>query len=241
MVEFKPYKRPAAVLLFIMSTVIASSVLTSLLRIDVKEAFECWCRNDSPTATAISPAIPTVPVHVELLGAPVTLTVAKQFAMPLPVFGTNPFQYTLSFWIKIKDLSSIYRSVIRFGPDDSNRQPAVFVAPNSTSIHYRHASTADKNQGFDAIVGIPQNTWGHFAMVVSGRTMTPYINGKQVTQMTALADLVPPSDKVYIPQDPATNVDASKPLAIAYVWHANVALSAQDILNVYNAPHTGAA
>lgn len=235
----KIIRQYALLLLFILLTPVIASLLTSLFKVDVLEAFECWCRKDGTDNGSGAAVVSKIPTHVELLGAPATLTSNKQFTLPLPVFGSNPFQYTISFWIKIPQVSGSWRGILRFGPDDNSRYPAIWVAPNTTNIHYRHGSTADKNQGFDGVPGVPLNVWTHFAMVVSGRVMTPYINGVAGMPMTAGADLVLPTDRVYFAQDPATYLDISKPLTVAYVWFSNLALAPTDISGIYNAPHAG--
>ncbi len=219
---------PVLILMLVLFIPIIMSLLTSFLRVDVAETFECWCRSDDPTSSGQShskspsmgylPNMAGLPAGTTpLLPAAVQLSVTNQLTQPLPTFGMNPFQYTLLFWIKIPSLSGVFRSVLRFGPDDANRRPGLWVSPNSTSIHYRHDNATQANWGFDAIPGIQQNVWAHFAMVVSGRVMTAYINGNQAATATSPADLLLPSDQVYFCQNPVNYLDQANLLSVASV------------------------
>lgn len=236
----KSLKQYIFFILLILSAPIIASLVTSLLKINIVETFECWCRQDAGHGGLMNKPIgPVLPAYTQLLGSPVTLTSPKQVVAPLPTFG-NPFAYTLSFWLKVPDNAPGWRNVLRFGPDDSHRMPAVYITPTALNIHYRHATTDNGNPGFDGIPGMQANTWTHFAMSVSGRVLTPYLNGVAGTPMTMTGDLLLPTDQVYMPGDPATYVDPAHLISLGYVWFFPTALGASDIANVYKAAHAGA-
>ena len=232
------YKKYSILIIFILLTPIFASLISSFFRVDIKESFECWCRSEDGTQT-MSQTTSLVPAHTEFVGAPIVLSTIKQIIKPLPTFG-SPLSYTLSFWVKIPDQAPSWRSIIRFGPDDTKRNPAVFIWPNSMNLHCRHGTSANANDGIDAIPGVTANVWTHFAVTISGRVMTPYINGLSGTPYTASADYQLPTDQVYLPPEPANYVDPAHQVSVGYVWFFPTALSAKDIGNVYAAAHAGA-
>jgi hypothetical protein len=229
------YKKYTFLIIFILLTPILASVISSFFRVDIKESFECWCRSEDGTQSVSS-----VPAHTELVSTPVTLSTVKQIIKPLPTFG-SPLSYTLSFWVKIPDMAPGWRNIIRFGPDDTKtRLPAVYIWPTSLNLHCRHGTSANFNEGIDAIPGVTANVWAHFAVTVSGRIMSSYINGVAGPTYTATADYQVSTDQVYIPGDPSTYVDPAHLISVGYVWFFPLALVASDIAKVYAAAHVGA-
>ena len=185
----------------------------------------------TPTAAPWTPAPATTAPYTQLLPGQVTLPGVQPVA-PLPAFGSAPFQYTLSLWLQVPTVSAKWRTVVRFGPDNNHRAPALFVWPGNTNLHYRHATTADYNPGFDVIPGVAPNTWAHFAMSVSGRVMTPYVNGVAGTALTAAADLVLPMDKVYF-YPPVDGTDTTTPMNVADVRFYATALAPDAAAALY--------
>lgn len=201
-------------------------------------AFGHSCVTNAPTITPAPWTETSVPVtttppqtYTELLKGPTDLTLGQAVA-PLPAFGSSPFQYTLSLWIKLPKIASQWRNLVRFGPDDSHRAPSLYVWPNSTNLHYRHATSADWNQGFDSITGVLPNVWTHFAVSVSGRVMTAYINGTAATSITAPLDLVLPTDRVYF-NPTGGQPDTTTAMNVASVWFYPRTLSAIEVTRIF--------
>lgn len=227
----------------VMAAPVIASMITGFLGVDVIEAFECWCREEKHHGKGKHGAKgPAAPLLTPLIGPPLALVKTNIAVLPLPDFGPAPIKYTLAFWINIPGVSNQYRGIMRFGNDDGQRKPALWVAPGGTTIHYRHGNSADNNDGFPNNVGsMPGNVWAHFAMVVDGRTATPYFNGVAQAPYTFKADPQVPAvgSSLYFCQDPAAYLDGSKPLQVAYVGFTSKALTPEQIKAVYAAPHPG--
>lgn len=182
----------------------------------------------APVTAAPVTAAPYTTLYTELLAAPTDLSVSGQTVAPLPLFGLNPTAYTLSLWIRIPKVAAAWRTVVRFGPDDSQRMPALYIWPNSTNLHYRHATATDWNPGIDTIPGVPLDTWTHLAVTVAGRVLTPYLNGAAGPAVTVAADLRLPTDKVYF--NPTNGQpDTTTPMRVARVWFYPRALSPDEV------------
>ena len=80
---------------------------------------------------------------------------------------------------------------------------------------------------------MPLNVWTHFAMTVSGRVMTPYINGAPLTPLTTTMDLVLPTDQVYFNPSKGSP-DTTTPTSVANVWFFPVALLPGQVNDMYN-------
>ena len=191
--------------------------------------------NAPVSTTTNAPVLTTAPpqLYTQLLSSQTDLA-SKQLTAMLPTFGTSPFQYTLTMWIKIPIASSQWRNVVRFGPDDSHRTPALYIFPGNTNLHYRHATSTNSNPGFDSIAGVSLNVWAHFVVSVTNRTMTSYVDGTAGSHFTADADFLLPTDKVYFNPGPNPPFDTTSSVSVADVRFYPKALSSDDVNIVYN-------
>ncbi|KAJ6254386.1 ookinete protein [Anaeramoeba flamelloides] len=89
--------------------------------------------------------------------------------------------YGISMWIKIDQKDNEWRSIFHNGLRNNHRTPGIWIIPNSTSIHFRHDSTLQENDGLD-LHKVPSslNTWFHWAVSVCGSQVAHYVNGKLV-------------------------------------------------------------
>jgi len=167
-----------------------------------------------------------------------TLDSDNKLSLDVPTFGKDPLAYTISLWLKIPAVSALWRNVFRFGSSDNTRCPGMWITQNQNQIHFRHDLPGSPNWGFDGIpTNIPYNTWFHFAITVSDKTFTPYINGVAQTGKTAsttpsLADAT--SNKVIIVATPASGTyrDVNSLLQVCDLRFYPSALKAEDITSI---------
>ena len=78
-----------ALLLFVLLTPVAASIVTSFVGVNVVEAFECWCRKDDGGWSAGGPpAVPAAPVPAAApVAAPVAVVQGRYIRLAMQVAG----------------------------------------------------------------------------------------------------------------------------------------------------------
>ncbi|KAJ6242825.1 hypothetical protein M0813_02675 [Anaeramoeba flamelloides] len=86
--------------------------------------------------------------------------------------------YGISMWIRITKRHKKLRSIFHNGSTNERRTPAVWIHPDQTTIHFRHDSATQKNDGLDLTdFTLDLNVWYHWAVSVCGTEIVHYING----------------------------------------------------------------
>jgi hypothetical protein len=67
--------------------------------------------------------------------------------------------HTLSFRIKPMEETNTWSNFMHFGSRDEQRQPSLWLYPGQTRLHYRQATGAGPNTGFDPARQLPLGKW----------------------------------------------------------------------------------
>lgn len=132
-----------------------------------------------------------------LIDAPVTNTYQQKYetnhttSFPKNInYNLSTVKYTISFWVKQTNVNPNWRNLVYFGFGDNgwrqpDRTPGVWIYPSGRSLHFRHSSTRDWNDGLDINQGyMPFNAWYHVVYIVNGNNMRGFINGNQLVNYT---------------------------------------------------------
>ena len=103
-----------------------------------------------------------------------------------------------------------FRNIFHHGKSNNDRWPALWIAPNSTDLHFRMRTNEKKaNQwpdGFEVAGNyLPERKWNHVVFTISGLQMKAYVNGKLVSNKIVALCIWPNRDL---------------PVYIADPWHA---------------------
>ena len=92
--------------------------------------------------------------------------------------ASAPVTYTVSARLVVTSISTSWRNVFTYGQDDGDRTPAMYIVPNTTHVHFRHASTTNLNDGIGEAV--TPSTLGkpfHVMVTVDKGRMAAYVDG----------------------------------------------------------------
>ena len=213
-------KQKTGSILILISVVLAIpmilSILTSFLRVDVKETFECWCRSDSGSGASGSQSLASFPQDYAIFVGPTSNTVITNTTnLPTLAVDANNSQYlkyvsSSSQYSAVKPVAlttssgfSVTVRVMFTGTPGSWERILDFGSgtPNNNIVLARSGTTADLvGQIMGGGTGSPyvtaknaivQNTLMNIALVydpsVGNGTMTLYLNGVAAGSATSFS------------------------------------------------------
>lgn len=118
--------------------------------------------------------------------------------------GRNGADFTLAFWLNLeKGMTGSWRNITHKGFSDDQRTFALWMRPDSDSIHCRISTFNNGNEGVESTASkIPLNTWTHIAYVKHGNTLRIFINGKKDSEQPLAGRVLSNTGPIYIGKDP---------------------------------------
>jgi YVTN family beta-propeller protein len=117
--------------------------------------------------------------------------------------GNNNADYSITFWFRLEQsFTGSWRNVIHKGNVDADRTFAMWLWPDSNTLHCRASTTANANEGMNSSTQIPLNTWTHISLVKSGYLYSLYLNGSLDAQVTLSANTVSNTGPIRLGKDP---------------------------------------
>lgn len=142
----------------------------------------------------------------------------------LNALGTSNADFSVTFWVKPNGTTGGWRPLFHKGNADTQRGPGLWLNPGNNRLHFRLSTTANWNEGADAITNLPDSTWSHIACVKAGNKWRCYINGVLDTEFTLSAGTIGNNGPVYFGDDP---------------WYSGSKTSMDDV-RIYNGALTNA-
>lgn len=150
--------------------------------------------------------------------------------------GQDDGDFSVAFWVRPNDSGQPggpWRSLLFKGSEANgavvNRTFALFLYPDSNTVHFRISTQGQPNDGGDSRARIAAARWSHLAYVKAGRTLRLYINGVLDTEVALAGPVVPNTDPLYIGANPYFS---GLPGAFAEVRLYSCALGAADVLSL---------
>ena len=112
----------------------------------------------------------------------------------------NGYQFTISFWLNIKNTNSRTRQILRIGSESNNTNcPSINIYPNGSSIRISVSTDYNPNEGIDIPNGRTSlNRWTHVTARLEGKTLEAFIDGISVKKTTLYGNPVFPENlKIY--------------------------------------------
>ncbi|KAJ6242826.1 hypothetical protein M0813_02676 [Anaeramoeba flamelloides] len=108
--------------------------------------------------------------------------------------------YGISMWIRITHTHNKFRSIFHNGSTNDRRTPAIWIHQNQTTIHFRHDTNLEKNDGVDLTSPnrIKCGIWYHWAVSVCGSKVIHYINGEIAQKGNLKGEPIKPLEDCWI-------------------------------------------
>ncbi len=123
---------------------------------------------------------------------------------PLLNVGRDDADFTLAFWFYLeKSATGGWRNITHRGTSDDQRTFALWMKPDSDSIHCRISTLGNGNDGVEATnAKIALNAWTHVAYVKRGKMLKIFINGQPDSEAQLGGRVMSNCGPVYIGKDP---------------------------------------
>lgn len=123
-----------------------------------------------------------------------TRTISK--TAPAGITYNGDVSYTLTFAVYITKTLGDWRNLICLGVDDSDRTPSLYIVPDQTTLHVRHATPSNWNFGIDITnYSIPLNKWTAITLVVDKTQMSIYFMASDASTSTSQTIQAPANER----------------------------------------------
>ena len=92
--------------------------------------------------------------------------------------GDNGADFSVSFWINLRQQSSLFGTIIHKGDQPGHRTFAVWLYPDSRKLFFGVSTTANSSEAATSNGELPMNQWAHVALVKEGGDLSLYLDGE---------------------------------------------------------------